>query len=311
MTCSIVIPTFNSEKKIGHNLNKLVENIPKDVEIIVVDDGSKDDTINIINNFIYSSKRKNMTLIEKEHTNPANTRNEGWNEAKGEFIIFLDSDCEVTKNWYEEMLKPFEEKGIVGVSGVYLSMQTKFISKYIHKQTEYRQNKIKKYTDNLATYSLAVKRKLLERIKGFPENYPYASCEDTEFSYKLRRYGKFVLNRKAKVVHIHEESIKGYLKKQFNHARYRVLMFKRGNPVGDKYAGMDILVQPFLAFISLLFPFNNFFIFFFGAIIVLQMMEIEGTLDNFTFFLFSAIIGTIRAYVWLIGIIVGVIEFYV
>jgi len=308
---SIIVPTYNSERYIYSNLANLIENIPDVVEIIVVDDGSIDNTVEDVKDFISSEeKRGKIFLIEKEHKNPASVRNAGWKGAKGDIVIFLDSDCSVTENWYEEMLKPFKEKDVVAVSGVYLSKQKKFIARYIQDQTAYRQSKTKKYTDNLATYSLAVKKESLKKVGGFPENYPHASCEDTEFSYKLRKYGKFVLNKKAKVFHKHEENIMKYLKKQFIHAKYRILMFKRGNPVGDRYAGLEVMIQPFFAFLSFLFPLNPMFLTSFGALIYLQMREIEKMMDEFPFILFSTIIGTIRAYVWLFGMIFGSIEFY-
>jgi GT2 family glycosyltransferase len=311
MRFSIVIPTYNSARHIYKNLTILAEYIQDVVEIIVVDDGSTDDTVDEVKEFIKDSERRNIKIIEMEHTSPAYERNVGWNEAKGDIVIFLDSDCLVTENWFDEMIKPFKEKDVIAVSGVYLSNQKKFISRYIQEQVKYRQDKIKKYTDNLATYSLAVRKKFLEMVNGFPEDYPSASCEDTEFSYRLRKYGKFVINEKAKVYHQHDESITKYLKKQFNHAKFRVLMFKRGNPVGDKYAGLEIMIQPLLAFISIFYPLNNFFVLFFGGLIALQVVETKSILEDFRFYFFSIIIGIIRAYVWLAGIIWGFVEFYV
>jgi glycosyltransferase involved in cell wall biosynthesis len=306
-----VIPTYNSEEKIDWNLKELVKTIPKSTEIIVVDDGSSDNTTQTVHNFIYYHPENKMKLIEKEHTNPANTRNEGWKEAEGDMIIFLDSDCTATKNWYTEMLKPFEEKDVIAVSGVYLSKQKEYISRYVHEQTEMRQNKVEKYTDNLATYSLAIKKEMLKKVGGFPEIYPTSSCEDTEFSYKLRKYGKFILNKKAKVYHHHKNNIRGYLKKQFQHAKYRVLLYKRKNPVGDKYAGFSVMAQPFMALFSiLLFPFLPYSSFIFiWLLLVIQIRETRS--NEFKFYLFSVTIGMIRAYVWLFGMGIGVIEFYV
>jgi len=310
MRYSIVVPAYNSEAYIESNLMHLVANIPDMVEIIVVDDGSTDETVATVRNFIFSEKRKKIKLIEREHTCPASVRNAGWKKARGDIVIFLDSDCKVTEDWYEEMLKPFKEKGVIAVSGVYISNQKNMISKYIQEQTMFRQSRAKKFTDNLATYSLAVKKKFLEKVDGFPEDYPMASAEDTEFSYDLRKHGKFILNRKAKVYHRHSESVKKYLKKQFTHAKFRVLLYKRGNPVGDKYAGIETLAQPFLAFLSLFAFIHPAFAFFFGLLLALQMYEIRPTLD-FGFFAFSVSMGVVRAYVWFIGMIWGVIEFYV
>jgi len=237
-------------------------------------------------------------------------RNVGWRKAKGDIVIFLDSDCHVTKNWFKEMIRPLKEKNVIAVSGIYLSKQKKLISCYIQHQIAYRQSKVKKYTDNLASYSLAVKRRFLVRVGGFPEVYKIASAEDTELSYKLKKFGKFVLNKKARVYHNHSESIKKYLKKQFNHARYRILMYRRGNPIGDKYADFKILSQPILAFLSLFSVLNPYFLFFVGTLIIMQLAEVKDTLNKWKFVLFSMITGTVRAYVWMLGMIQGVLDLW-
>jgi len=299
---SIVVPTYNTSRYIERNIHNLLSNVPRNTEIIVVDDGSTDPTVSILKRF------KNIKLVTRKHTSPAKVRNVGWRKARGDIVIFLDSDCYVTKNWFKEMIKPFKEKDVIAVSGVYLSKQKKLISRYIQHQIAYRQSRVKKYTDNLASYSLAVKRKFLVKVGGFPEVYKIASAEDTELSYRLKKFGEFVLNKKARVYHNHSESVKKYLRKQFNHARFRILMYRRGNPIGDKYAGFKILSQPILAFLSLFSILNPYFLFFLGCLIIIQLTEIKTTLNNWNFVLFSMIIGTIRAYVWMIGMIRGVLD---
>ena len=300
---SIVVPTYNASRHIERNIRNLLSNVPKNTEIIVVDDGSTDSTVSILKRF------KKIKLITRKHTSPAKVRNVGWRRVKGDIVIFLDSDCYVTKNWFKEMTNSLKEKDIIAVSGVYLTKQKKLISQYIQHQITYRQSRVKKYTDNLASYSLAVKKKFLVKVGGFPEVYKIASAEDTELSYKLKRFGKFILNKKAKVYHNHSESIEKYLKKQFNHGRYRVLLYRRGNPVGDKYADFKILSQPILAFLSLFSILNPYFLFFLVGLIILQLTEIKTKLNEWEFVLFSMITGTIRAYVWMLGMIQGVLEF--
>ena len=299
---SIVIPTYNASKYIERNIHNLLSNIPKNTEVIFVDDGSTDSTVSILKRF------KRIKLIARKHTSPAKVRNVGWRKARGDIVIFLDSDCYVTKNWFKEMTKPFKEKKVIAVSGVYLSKQKKLISRYIQRQIAYRQSRVKKYTDNLASYSLAVKRKFLVKVGGFPEIYKIASAEDTELSYKLKKFGKFILNKKAKVYHNHSEIIEKYLKKQFNHARYRVLLYRRENPIGDKYADFKILSQPILAFFSLFSILNPYFLFFLVALFFIQLTEVKNVLNEWKFVLFSIVIGTVRAYVWMLGMIRGVLD---
>jgi len=267
-----------------------------------VDDGSTDSTVSILKRF------KNIKLIIRKHTSPAKVRNVGWRKAKGDIIIFLDSDCYVTKNWFKEMLKPLKEKNVIAVSGTYLSDQRELIARYIQHQTIYRQSKIKKYTDNLASYSLAVKRNFLKRVGGFPEIYKSASAEDTELSYKLKKFGKFVLNKKAKVWHYHSDSVIKYLKKQFNHARVRILLYRRGNTIGDKYADLKILSQPILAFLSLFSFLNPYFLLFLLILIIIQLTEIKTKLCELKFVLFSMVIGVARAYVWMLGMLRGILD---
>lgn len=299
---SVIIPTYNSSKYIEKNIKNLLNNIPKNTEIIVVDDGSTDNTTSILKNF------KKIKVIKRKHISPAKVRNVGWEKACGNIVIFLDSDCFVTKNWFKEMIKPFSEKDVIAVSGVYISKQKKLISRYIQHQTIFRQSKARKYTDNLASYSLAIKKNSLIKVGGFPEAYLSASAEDTELSYRLKKFGKFILNKKAKVYHNHSESIREYMKKQFNHARHRILLYRRGNPIGDKYAGFEILSQPILAFLSLLSLFNPYFLLIILLLFGIQLAETEISTSNWKFILFSIVIGLVRAYVWMFGMIRGVLD---
>lgn len=305
MNYSIVIPTYNCEGYIKNNLMNLDDYIPKNTELILVDDGSSDNTPKIITDF--KKNRKNTKVFLNNHINPATQRNFGWMKSRCDIVIFLDSDCQITKDWFEEMIKPFSEKNIIAVSGVYKSDQKKLIARFIQRDIENRQNKIRKYTDNLASYSLAIRMRFLKMVRGFPEIYPKASCEDTELSYNLNTLGKFVLNKNAIVYHRHSESVIKYFKKQFDHAKYRILLYKRGNKIGDKYAGFDTIIQPILAFISL-FPIFSLTVYIAPLFLFADQLTGIGKL-NFTEQLFSVSIGFLRAYVWLAGIIWGVIEF--
>ncbi|OGU33964.1 MAG: hypothetical protein A2068_05365 [Ignavibacteria bacterium GWB2_35_6b] len=85
---SICVPTYNQAHLIKDGLQSAINQTYQNIEIIVVDDGSEDNTKEIVNSF-QSSKIK---YVFKEHTNAADTRNKAIKEAKGEFIFWLDSD---------------------------------------------------------------------------------------------------------------------------------------------------------------------------------------------------------------------------
>ena len=95
-TVSIIIPAYNEEKNISEKITNILKyKYPMDkLEVIVVDDGSLDKTKNIINNLIIKNKPLiNIRLICLDHQGPANALKIGTDEAKGEFILWTDSDA--------------------------------------------------------------------------------------------------------------------------------------------------------------------------------------------------------------------------
>ena len=99
---SIIVPVYNVEKYIDKCLDSLVNQTLKDIQIIIVNDGSKDDSIKIIKE--YQEKYGNkIKYLEKENGGLSDARNYGIPYAEGEYIAFLDSDDYIEKNAYEEM----------------------------------------------------------------------------------------------------------------------------------------------------------------------------------------------------------------
>ncbi|WP_051656765.1 CDP-glycerol glycerophosphotransferase family protein [Butyrivibrio sp. AE3004] len=87
---SVVVPSYNTEEFIDTCLSSIANQTFKDIEVIVVDDGSTDNTVKKINKFVKKDNR--FRLIEQEHSNAGEARNKGLREAKGKYIVFWDSD---------------------------------------------------------------------------------------------------------------------------------------------------------------------------------------------------------------------------
>lgn len=105
---SVLIPVYNSEKYIENTLNSVVEQTLQDIEIIIVNDGSKDDSEKIIKKFI--DKYKNIKYFYKENSGVADTRNYLISKASGEYIGFVDSDDTIDKEMYKKMYECAKEK---------------------------------------------------------------------------------------------------------------------------------------------------------------------------------------------------------
>lgn len=87
---TVVVPSYNTENQIGRCLESICNQSLKDIEIIVVDDGSTDKTVDIAES--YAKKDDRITVIRNEHSNAGVARNTGLDKAEGEYIVFWDSD---------------------------------------------------------------------------------------------------------------------------------------------------------------------------------------------------------------------------
>ena len=100
---SVIVPAYNIAKHIEKCLNSLINQTLKEIEIIVVDDGSTDETPNIIRKFVEKDSR--VIAISQENKKQGAARNHGLRVAKAEYIVFVDSDDYVDFNYCEELYK--------------------------------------------------------------------------------------------------------------------------------------------------------------------------------------------------------------
>ena len=109
---SIVTPTFNRCDEIVHLIhsinNQTLEN--KYFELIICDDGSTDGTEKIIKDLL-KTINFNLKYIFQKNSGPGIARNNGVENAKGELIIFTDSDCEAEKNWLKNIYNAYLNEG--------------------------------------------------------------------------------------------------------------------------------------------------------------------------------------------------------
>ena len=105
---SIIIPVYNTEKYLERCLNSLIQQTVKKIEIILVDDGSTDNSGNICD--VYAHNYGNIKVIHQMNRGQAAARNEGLKIASGKYIGFVDSDDWVKCDMYETMLEVIENE---------------------------------------------------------------------------------------------------------------------------------------------------------------------------------------------------------
>jgi glycosyltransferase involved in cell wall biosynthesis len=186
MKISVVIPAYNAEKFLQRSVQSVLEQTEKPFEIIVVDDGSKDNTAGVAAKF-----GKQIQFVTQTNGGPAKARNTGMRMAQGDWIAFLDAD----DWWMPEKLRLQKEQAIVNPRAVvvYCGMQSfdgagnslgkSFTpAKNLWPQLRWR---------NMLTPSVVmVKREALLALNGFDENQK--GCEDWGAWFSLFQRGEFI-----------------------------------------------------------------------------------------------------------------------
>lgn len=98
---SVIIPVYNAEKTISRTLDSFLNQNYDQYEIICINDGSTDNTVEIINKYII--KHKNISLISKNNEGPSSARNLGLKKSKGQYVMFADADDTVSNDCLKVM----------------------------------------------------------------------------------------------------------------------------------------------------------------------------------------------------------------
>ena len=177
---SIIVPFYNVENYIETCLESLVNQTLEDIEIILVNDGSKDNSEKIAQKFIQNYPNK-IVYLKKENGGLSDARNYAIPKAKGEYIAFIDSDDYVEINMYEEMYKKAKEENLDYVECNFL---WEYPDKVLEsKGTQYKDKKEMFIKARVVAWNKLIKKEIVQENKiEFPKGYRY---EDVEFFYKL------------------------------------------------------------------------------------------------------------------------------
>ena len=171
---SVIIPAYNTEGYIHQCLDSLTQQTLEEIEIIIVDDGSKDNTLAILKEYEAKFPDK-IRVFHKENGGQASARNLGLQYATGEYIGFVDSDDWTDVKMYEHMYAKAKEDD---ADIVVCDIVEQFVDSSLYHSHTAATNKI-----GLANYVLnkIFKRELAQKIE-FPKGLWY---EDLEYSAKL------------------------------------------------------------------------------------------------------------------------------
>ena len=245
MKVSVIIPAYNAESTIGQAVVQSLAQAkgPMEVEVIVVDDGSSDDTAKV-------AKSAGATVLGQENAGPAAARNRGWKSGTGQVICFTDADCVPMAGWLENLLDGFNDRKVGAVAGSYdIANTSSWLARWVHREIMERHKRMPSFVRAFGSYNVAIPRYVLEATGGFDPEYRQASGEDNDLAYRIIKKGwRIAFRPQAKVAHYHPERVWKYLVEQYRHGFWRAKLYKDHPDMvrGDDYTKLRDSLEPIL-----------------------------------------------------------------
>lgn len=232
---SIIIPVYNRPDELDELLSSLCNQTyyHQDYEIIVIEDGSTLSSEQIVNRYGYTLR--NLRYIEIPNGGPSKARNIGAREARGEYLIILDSDVVLPEKYIEEVIRGLERTDADAFGGpdaaaphftpmqhaISYAMTSIFTTGGIRGGSAKAMERFKP-----RTFNMGVRRQLFERLGGFSEDMRYG--EDIDFSLRMLKAGaKVELLPEAFVYHKRRVNLEQFFQQVRHSGQARIELEKR------------------------------------------------------------------------------------
>lgn len=196
---SVVIVNYNGKQYLTRCVKSIVESNSQDCEIVVVDNGSSDDSVVFIKDVYSCLKDKLKVVALAKNYGPARARNEGMKVVEGEYVCFLDNDTQVHPNWAIEAIKEFKKDGKIGIVQCKLLLSQErgkldYVGEYLGQNGflvqrayggEVDSGQYDKNVEILAAKSagMFIRKAVFEKIGGFDSDY-FMYVEETDLGWR-------------------------------------------------------------------------------------------------------------------------------
>lgn len=246
---SVIVPAYNAAETLPACLAALRGQVglAGSFEVIVVDDGSTDQTAALVEQALVDWPA--LRLMKQENAGPAAARNAGVALALAPIIVFTDADCEPTPFFLACILAPFADstRKVIGVKGSYLTRQRQLTARFAQLEFEDRFDLLERAPsiDFVDSYAAAFLREEFLAVGGFDLSFPEANNEDVDLSFKLARRGTLVFARRAAVYHRHPWTLRRYLRTKAGRAYWRMKVYAAfpEKALKDSYTPQVLKVQ--------------------------------------------------------------------
>jgi glycosyltransferase involved in cell wall biosynthesis len=198
---SVVIPTRDRAELLARCLRTVLPATSEQVEVIVVDDGSRDGTPALLDD-LRRIHAASLTVVRLDGGGPGPARNAGARSARGALLLFTDDDCMVPPRWPQRLAQALARHGADALSGgVDPFAMVTAAEVYMHHRVRVVLGDRIRVIRAAPMMNFAVQRRVMLEVGGFPDE-PMEALEDWALCGRLRRHGvEIVYDPEVRVVH--------------------------------------------------------------------------------------------------------------
>jgi len=212
---SVIVTVLNEGESIRRLLDSLVEQSLQPDEVVVVDGGSRDQTVAILNE--YASRLPLRVLVEPG-ANISRGRNVAITAARGDIIAITDAGVTLDREWLERITRPLlEDPAVDVVSGFFVADAATLFEAAMGATVLPLASEIDPESFLPSSRSIALRRAAWAEAGGYPEWLDY--CEDLIFDFRLKAIARFALRRDAVVYFRPRGSLRAFFKQYYLYAR--------------------------------------------------------------------------------------------
>jgi len=223
MRASVIIPALNEAVNLARSLPIVAEQVGSDGEIVVVDNGSTDQTAAVARSF-------RCRVVQETVRSRPRARNAGIRHTTGEILLFLDADCMPKENWFRRMIGAFDDPTVGGAAGEIQTAESQSPLDRFLKSRGYLSQAVSFKHPFLPygnTANVAYRRSCLAAIGGFDQALPEGEDADLSWKMQLQTDLRLIMVPEAVVVHEGELKPLEFLRQKRRHAYGAVLLYKK------------------------------------------------------------------------------------
>ena len=232
-SASVIIPVLNAARTLPACLEALSRLRPRPFELVLVDNGSTDGSRAILHAFV-QQHRDWVRLLEEDRRGASVSRNAGSWCAHGDILVFTDADCAPRTDWLKQLLAPLSDPTVGAVAGRIESASSgstlQLFSALYTLQSPPQPSRHTRWTPTsggFPTANLAVRRSLMERLRGFDESIMIYG-EDYDLCARIYDEGHTIAyHPDAVVIHDHRTNVRAVVRQAYGFGRSHAYLLRK------------------------------------------------------------------------------------